>query len=121
MPTAVGSDENRRYGALLVALRRRRRLRAGLTQLLFVVGAVGVGLAAPRISIGPTVNSDEVRILLFSLAAAVIPFVSIVFSLLFLVVQFGSTTLTPRLNLFRDDPLVWRAFGFFIACGGQKL
>jgi uncharacterized membrane protein len=103
-----------RHGAPLRALRRRRKLRAGLTQLLFVVAAVALGLTAPRISTGPTVNADEVKALLFALAAAVIPFVSIVFSLLFLVVQFGSTTLTPRLNLFRDDPLVWRAFGYFM-------
>jgi uncharacterized membrane protein len=35
--------------------------------------------------------------------------------MLFLVVQFGSTTYTPRLNLFRDDPIVWHAFSFFTA------
>jgi uncharacterized membrane protein len=85
-----------------------------VTQLLFVVVAVALGLAAPRVAAGPTVNAEEVKVLLFSLSAAVIAFISIVFSLLFLVVQFGSTTLTPRLNLFRDDPLVWRAFGFFM-------
>jgi uncharacterized membrane protein len=73
-----------------------------------------LGLAAPRVALGPTVDAGEVKVLLFGLSAAVIPFVSIVFSLLFLVVQFGSTTLTPRLNLFRDDPLVWRTFGFFM-------
>jgi uncharacterized membrane protein len=44
-----------------------------------------------------------------------VTFIGIVFSLLFLVVQFASTTFTPRLNLFRDDPIVWRAFAFYIA------
>src|SRR5262249_20490517 len=29
-----------------------------------------------------------------------------------LVVQFGATNWTPRLNLFRDNPLVWRGFAF---------
>src|ERR1700733_14743196 len=33
----------------------------------------------------------------------------------FLVDQCGSTTFTPRLNLFRDDPIVWHAFSFFTA------
>ena len=35
------------------------------------------------------------------------------YSLLFLVVQFGTTTFTPRLNLFRDSPIVWHGFSFF--------
>jgi hypothetical protein len=30
-------------------------------------------------------------------------------------VQFGATTFTPRLNLFRDAPIVWHAFSFFTA------
>jgi hypothetical protein len=37
--------------------------------------------------------------------------VSIIFSLLFLVVQWAFSSLSPRLNLFRDDPIVWRTFG----------
>jgi uncharacterized membrane protein len=45
---------------------------------------------------------------------SVVTFIGIVYSLLFLVVQFGSTAFTPRLNLFRDAPIVWHAFGFFI-------
>src|SRR5690349_6099437 len=37
--------------------------------------------------------------------------VSIIFSLLFLVVRRPFSSLSPRLNLFRDDPVVWRTFG----------
>ena len=37
--------------------------------------------------------------------------VSIIFSLLFLVVRRACSSLSPRLNLFRDDPIVWRTFG----------
>jgi len=37
--------------------------------------------------------------------------VSVIFSLLFLVVQWAFSSLSPRLNLFRDDPIVWRMFG----------
>ena len=40
--------------------------------------------------------------------------VSIIFSLLFLVVQWAFGSLSPRLNLFRDDPIVWRTFGLAI-------
>jgi len=37
----------------------------------------------------------------------------IVYSLLFLVVQWASSAYSPRLHLFRDHPLVWHSFGFF--------
>jgi uncharacterized membrane protein len=33
---------------------------------------------------------------------------------LFLVVQWAFSSLSPRLNLFRDDPIVWRTFGFAV-------
>src|SRR5690349_16662783 len=37
--------------------------------------------------------------------------VSIIFSVLFLVVQWAFSSRSPRLNMFRDDPVVWRTFG----------
>src|SRR5262249_59383866 len=52
----------------------------------------------------------ELRI---AVGAATTTFIGIVFSLLFLVVQFGSTAFTPRLNLFRDAPIVWRTFALY--------
>ena len=40
------------------------------------------------------------------------------YSLLFLVAQWAFSSLSPRLNLFRDDPIVWRiyelAIGIFV-------
>jgi hypothetical protein len=39
------------------ALRRRRRLRAGLVQLVYLLAAIGLGLLIPRISVGATVDS----------------------------------------------------------------
>jgi uncharacterized membrane protein len=53
--------------------------------------------------------------MLVAVGAGFVPFIGFVYSMLFLVVQFGSTTFTPRLNLFRDDPIVWHAFSFFTA------
>ena len=48
------------------------------------------------------------------LGAATVTFLGVVFSLLFLVVQFGSTTFTPRLTQFQDAPIAWRAFAFYV-------
>ena len=60
----------------------------------------------------PTARAIE---MLIAVGAGTIAFIGIVFSLLFLVIQFGSTTFTPRLNLFRDAPIVWRTFAFYTA------
>jgi len=87
-------------------------VRAGLVQLFAVLVAVVLGLTLPRISGGPTLDTRAVTQLLVGLAAALIPFMGVVFSLLFLVVQFGATNWTPRLNLFRDNPIVWRSFAY---------
>jgi len=35
-------------------------------------------------------------------------------SLLFLVAQWAFSSLSPRLNLFRDHPIVWRTYGLAI-------
>jgi uncharacterized membrane protein len=95
------------------ALRGRRRLRAGIVQLIYVLGAFALGLVVPRIPVGFTVASGRTIDSLLAVGAGIVTFIGIVYSLLFLVVQFGSTTFTPRLNLFRDAPIVWHAFGFF--------
>ena len=51
---------------------------------------------------------------LIGVGFGVLGLVSIIFSLLFLVVQWAFSSLSPRLNLFRDDPIVWRTFGLAI-------
>lgn len=99
---------------LVRGLRRRPRLRAGLVQLAYVAGAVGAAVLAGRIESGPQVDAARTSNLLFAVGGGIISLVAVVFSLLFLTVQFASTTLSPRLNLFRDEPLVWHAFGLFV-------
>jgi uncharacterized membrane protein len=94
--------------------RPRRRLRAGLVQLLFTVAGLGLGLLLPRITAEPTVASSRVAEALIGVGFGVLGLVSIIFSLLFLVVQWAFSSLSPRLNLFRDDPIVWRTFGLAI-------
>ena len=94
--------------------RPRRRMRAGLVQLLFAVAGLGLGLLLPRIHAQPTVASSRVTETLLGVGFGVLGLVSIIFSLLFLVVQWAFSSLSPRLNLFRDDPIVWRTFGLAI-------
>jgi uncharacterized membrane protein len=94
--------------------RPRRRLRAGLAQLLFAAAGLGLGLLLPRITATPTVASTRVTDALIGVGFGVLGLVSIIFSLLFLVVQWAFSSLSPRLNLFRDDPIVWRTFGFAV-------
>jgi uncharacterized membrane protein len=115
-PVTVRAPElgarRRRLGG---ALQKRRRLRVGIVQLLYVAAAVVLGLAVPRISVGSSVPTSRATEMLVAVGAGFVPFIGIVYSMLFLVVQFGSTTYTPRLNLFRDDRIVWHSFSFFTA------
>jgi len=94
--------------------RPRRRLRADLVQLLFTVVGLGLGLLLPRVTVAPTVASSRVTETLIGVGFGVLGLVSIIFSLLFLVVQWAFSSLSPRLNLFRDDPIVWRTFGLAV-------
>ena len=87
----------------------------GIVQLVYVGVAVVLGLVVPRISVGVSVPANRTTEMLVAVGAGFVPFIGIVYSMLFLVVQFGSTTYTPRLNLFRDDPIVWHSFSFFTA------
>lgn len=110
---APGLGPTSTAGGIARALRRRRRLRAGILQLLYLLGAVALGFLAPQIDVGFTLPGNRVIELLLAVAAGTVTFIGLVFSLLFLVAQFGSSTYTPRLSLFRDSPVVWHAFAFF--------
>jgi uncharacterized membrane protein len=112
-PPAFGRAD--RPHELARVLRRKRRLRAGVVQLLGAVVAIGLAFLVPQIPIGFDISTSRAIEMLISVAAATVTFIGIVYSLLFLVVQFGSTTFTPRLNLFRDDPVLWRTFAFYTA------
>jgi hypothetical protein len=93
--------------------RPRRRVRAGLLQLLCAVAGLLLGLL-PGITVASTVASARVSDALVAVGFGVLGLVSIIFSLLFVVVQWAFSSLSPRLNLFRDDPIVWRTFAFAI-------
>jgi uncharacterized membrane protein len=102
------------YRPVLRALRRRRRLRTSLVQFAYIVAFFGLALLLVRIEGGPTIPATTAVPMLFALAGGLVGFIGIVYSLLFLVVQWASSTYSPRLNLFRDHPLVWHSFGFFV-------
>ncbi|MFF0885324.1 DUF2254 domain-containing protein [Streptomyces sp. NPDC003456] len=108
---------------LRTPLRRRLRIRLrrptpvvrrNLSQLLCAVLGAGLGLLTPLMTAGPRADTDRVVGVLFTLGFGVISLVSIIYSVLFLVVQFSASTFTPRLTLFRDEPIVWRTFAFAI-------
>jgi uncharacterized membrane protein len=96
------------------ALARRRRVSLSLLQLTYIAAAAILGTLLPRVQVG-SVPTDKASQLLFAIAAGVLPLLGIMYSLLFLVVQWSHSMFTPRLNLFRDHPAVWHAFGFFTA------
>lgn len=100
--------------SLVRALRRRRSMRAGLVQLVYVLGGVALGFIVAPIEVGPTMPSAEVASLLAGLSAGLLALAGIVFALLFLVVQFAATSQSPRLHLFRDQPLVWHVLGLLV-------
>lgn len=112
-PPAFRSND--RGQELARVLRRKRRLRAGVFQLLAVVLALALAFLVPRLPIGVEIPTSRVTEMLLAVGAGTTAFIGIVYSLLFLVVQFGTTTFTPRLNLFRDSPIVWRSFAFYTA------
>jgi uncharacterized membrane protein len=112
---AVGSNAAQSSSRPLVsALRRRPQLRAGLIQLVYIAAGVTLGLLIPQITAGPTISSSQVDLVFADLGVAIVALVSVVYTLLFLNVQFAATTYSPRLNLFRDSLLVSHAFGLFI-------
>ena len=94
--------------------RPRRRLRAGLVQLLCALAGLVLGLLLPRITFDSTVASTRVTDALVAVGFGVLGLVTVIFSLLFLVVQWAFSSLSPRLTLFRDDPIVWRTFALAI-------
>jgi hypothetical protein len=75
--------------------RPRRRLRAGLVQLLCALAGLGLGLLLPRIAFESTVASSRVTDLLIGVGFGVLGLVTIIFSLLFLVVQWALPACRP--------------------------
>ncbi|MGW7344279.1 DUF2254 family protein [Streptomyces sp. NPDC054854] len=106
------APDRRRRGSLFG--RPARAVRRDLSQLICAVLGLLLGLMTPMMSAGPRVDAGRAANLLFTIGFGVISLVSIIYSMLFLVVQFSAGAFTPRLALFRDEPIVWRAFAFTV-------
>jgi uncharacterized membrane protein len=109
------SGRTRKPARSPITLRRHYRLSPTLIQLGYVVVALGLAVALIHVNSGPTVNATAAKEALFAIAAGMIPFIALLFTALFLVVQWAHTTFSPRLSLFRDSHLLWHAFGLFPA------
>lgn len=96
------------------APRARREIPAGIVQVVYIVVGAAVGLILPTIDVGPMSTPESVSGLVLGIAGGFISFIALVFSLLFLVVQYGNTAVSPRLTLFRDAPIVGHSFGMFL-------
>lgn len=96
-------------------MQHRRRFRNGVILLGYILVAIPLGIVLPMLDVGGTMPGDRASQMLFTTGAGVVTFIGVVYSLLFLVVQFGTTTFTPRLNLFRDSAIVAHGFAFFTA------
>ncbi|MEV7724563.1 DUF2254 family protein [Streptomyces sp. NPDC087917] len=94
--------------------RPNRAVRRGLSQLVCAVGGLLLGLMSPLVAVGPRVSSGQAVTLLFTIGFGVVSLVSIIYSMLFLVVQFSASSFSPRLGLFREEPIVWRAYAFTV-------
>ena len=83
-------------------------------QALFLAAGFALGIVLPRINRGPQVSAQRVDPVMVSIGLGIVGVISVVFSLLFLVVQWAFANLTPRLNVFKQDPLVWRSLGLAV-------
>ncbi|MFI1976879.1 DUF2254 domain-containing protein [Streptomyces wedmorensis] len=106
----IGSSQERPQ----VRFHRRRDRRRELAQLACAILGVALGLLMPLADAGPQIEAGRAVNLLFTVGFGVISLVSIIYSMLFLVVQFSASTFSPRLGIFRDDPIVWRSFAFAV-------
>ena len=89
-------------------------MRANLVQLLCALTGLGLGLVLPLITTDISLASTRVTQALVGAGFGVLGLVTLIYTLLFLVAQWAFASLSPRLNLFRDDPIVWRTFGVAI-------
>jgi uncharacterized membrane protein len=81
-----------------------------LLVLLMTAAGIVLGSLLPRIQAGATVPTSRAGQILTAVGFGILGLVTVIYSLLFLVVQSSNTTFTPRLNLFQDDPWIWRTY-----------
>ncbi|MGW4700042.1 DUF2254 family protein [Streptomyces sp. NPDC004285] len=95
-------------------VRPRRALRAGVAQVFAAVVGLALGLLLPGIDGGYQVAAVRAVDVLKVVGVGVLSVTTLIFSLLFLVVQWAAGNFSHRLLLFRTDPVVWRVFALVV-------
>ncbi|MER5207743.1 DUF2254 family protein [Streptomyces sp. NPDC002825] len=95
-------------------VRPRRALRAGSAQVVAAAVGLALGLVLPGIDGGYQVSALRAVDVLKVIGVGVLSVTTLVFSLLFLVVQWAAGNFSHRLVLFRTDPVVWRVFALVV-------
>ncbi len=96
--------------------------RSWLIPLVYSVAAVLLGLLFPRLewwlfpSLSSPISSNSAIAVFSSVAAGMMSFTAIVFSLVFVIAQFNAVAYSPRLALWLgSDPLMFHGIGIFTA------
>jgi uncharacterized membrane protein len=92
----------------------RRRRRAMLLVIVVTATAIVLGSLIPHLQLGGTVRASRASQIVTAVGFGILGLVTVIYSLLFLVVQSSNTTFTPRLNLFQDDPWIWRTYALAV-------
>ncbi|MGW2014195.1 DUF2254 family protein [Streptomyces sp. NPDC001927] len=95
-------------------VRPRRALRAGASQVLAAALGFVLGLLLPGIDGGYQVAAERAVDVLKVVGLGVLSVATLIFSVLFLVVQWAAGNFSHRLVLFRTDPVVWRLFALVV-------
>lgn len=97
---------------------RRRRLsrgvRVGAIQGVCALAGLALALLAARVPWEPLFGETAVLPVMLGMAFSIVGLVTIIFSLLFTVVQWVYGTFSLRLRRFEDRPMAWWAFGITI-------
>jgi uncharacterized membrane protein len=91
-------------------VRSRHRQRIRLFAILAIAVGIVLGSLMARIDARPTAPTARAGDILTTVGFGILGLVTVIYSLLFLVVQSSNTTFTPRLNLLQNDPWVWRTY-----------
>ena len=93
---------------------------SAITPLVWLLGSLALGVLAPNLDqstrLDSGISQDAARTMLAATGSGMIAFTGFVFSLSLLIVQFGSTSLSPRVvPELRRDRFAGNALGAFVA------
>jgi uncharacterized membrane protein len=98
---------------------QRARERIALITVLYLAAAILLGWFVPRLrgglfGINETLGRDQIIAFMSSVSSGMMAFTGIIFSLLFIVLQFGSTAYSPHIvPILASNPTIGHATGIF--------